>query len=735
MINLKGKFNYQIFKSDNYGVYIFISHNEYGKVTVTGNFLDIIEGQEYELEGDFIDHPRFGSQFKCANYKIIKPTEKDTAIRFLSSSYFKGIGKKYATTIVEELGDNCLEKIEADFSILDNISKMTSTRKSAIINGFNDLNNTSNNRLNFYLTHNIGSKLILKLEKLYGDEVVAILEKNPYRMIYEINGVAFKTADKIGMSLGFDLDNSDRLNALLLSLIIESNFKSGDSFVSDNDLNSLYYKKTSLDNYLDVKDRCLNEKIIMEVANKIYAVSQFEAETYISEFLNLFPITKISKASKAEIDRQINDIQILFNIEYDNLQKEAMMASFDNDLLILTGGPGTGKTTIVRAIVQLFKNIYPNYNLMALAPTGRAAKRISELCNVKANTIHSALSWDLESNTFAKNEENPLLVDFIIIDEFSMVDNHLFYSLLRASKEAKKIIIIGDSDQLPSVAPGALLRDLLSISDIASIRLTTIYRQQEGSEIVELANSILNSSVNFTNYHNNVSFFEIDNSQIKKQVCKVATIAQEKGYDLSEIQILAPKYAGINGIDSLNLQLQNIFNPLKNEFEQIKYGYKRFRLNDKVLQLKNRTEDDVYNGDIGFVSEIIGKEESEFKQDTLVVNFNGNYVYYPGDAMDELYLAYCISIHKSQGSEYPIVILPISNEYNYMLTKRLLYTAITRCKQSLVLIGSKRVFDDAIKRNERHVRSTTLIDFYENYNNQDDVSENSNLEDDTPFIL
>ncbi|MEG1462838.1 MAG: AAA family ATPase, partial [Anaerorhabdus sp.] len=407
-------------------------------------------------------------------------------------------------------------------------------------------------------------------------------------------------------------------------------------------------------------------------------------------------------------EESLQEIQEKLNIQYDPKQMEALNQFFNEDFMILTGGPGTGKTTVVRGMVSIFKKLYPLANIACCAPTGRAAKRLAELTEVDTYTIHSLLLWDLESNTFGKNENEPLFIDLLIVDEFSMVNNWLFYNLVKACVHVKKICLIGDENQLPSVSPGCLLKDLIESSLFPVVRLEHIFRQQEGSDVIELANQIRKGYLDFTKLNQDVAFFETNQFGVKDRVVHIVQQALDKGYELKDIQILACMYQGVAGIDRLNNALQACFNPPSKDRREWKVGYRIFREEDKILQLKNQPDDDVYNGDIGRLVEIIYPQEDPNNTVRLIVDYEGIFVEYSPENFERITHAYCISVHKSQGSEYPIVIFPIVEQHRHMLQRSLLYTAITRAKKSLVLLGSKSVSEEACKTEVKR-RETTLI--------------------------
>ena len=454
--------------------------------------------------------------------------------------------------------------------------------------------------------------------------------------------------------------------------------------------------------------KALFSRQLVREKDRIYPYTQYDSEEGISKFLAKFPYEHLDPIDSNLLNQYLEEMQKSLSITYDSKQIDAIEQFFNQPFMIVTGGPGTGKTTVVKAMVTLFKMLYPSSEVICSAPTGRAAKRLSELTDSPAKTIHSLLEWDLETNTFGKNAKEPILADLLIIDEFSMVDNWLFYNLLIASKKIKKICIIGDENQLPSVSPGSVLRELISCELFPVIRLEHIYRQKNGSDVIQLAHDIQTDVVDFNQYKNDVAFFECDESEIKKNIVFIVKDAIGKNYSISDIQVLSPIYSGAAGIDILNNALQEAFNPHEQYKRELKVGYMTYRVGDKILQLKNQPDDDVYNGDIGTLIDIEFNQENEDGKTTVFVQFDDALVSYTLDNISNITLAYCISIHKSQGSEYPIVIMPVISSHYHMLQRKLIYTGITRARQSLILLGSKKAFMDGIDTLDKHNRLSSL---------------------------
>ena len=675
-------------------------------LTATGFIQNIEPDILYNFYGQYVEHAKYGMQFNIQSYEKPLPSEREGIIRYLSGIQFPGVGQKTAKKIVEYLGDDCLSMIRNDLSVLDELN-LSQKIIDSIRDGLAQEDSSMEELIQFLNVHGIGIRNIIRLNKAYGKEALAKLKENPYRVIEECDGFGFLTADKIAKSIGVEDDDPRRMYAYLISLCMNMCMKTGDSFVKTEALQE-QYEKAGFTSFEELLQKALFNRQLVKEDNRIYPITQYQSEEGISDFLVHFPYYEIQKVDKELLSNYLEELQQDFAITYDETQKEAIFDFFDHPFSIITGGPGTGKTTVVKAIVTLFKMLYPTSEIICSAPTGRASKRLSELTDCASKTIHSLLEWDLETNTFGKNEKEPVLADLLIIDEFSMVDNWLFYNLLLASKRIKKICIIGDENQLPSVSPGCVLRELIESQLFPVIRLNHIYRQKDGSDVIQLAHDIQTSIPNFDDYHDDIAFFECSAEDIKNKIVFIVKDALDKNYSLSDIQVLSPIYSGPVGIDILNKTLQETFNPKDTFKREIKTGYMTFREGDKILQLKNQPDDDVYNGDIGTLVEIESSEENENGKTTLYVQFDETFVSYTLDNISNITLAYCISIHKSQGSEYPIVIMPIVNSHYHMLQRKLIYTGVTRARQSLILLGSKNAFIKGIETEERHERESSL---------------------------
>ncbi len=679
------------------------------QLTATGFFQSIEKDILYNFYGKYIEHAKYGMQFEIQSYERPLPNEKEGIIRYLSGAQFKGVGQKTAKKIVEQLGEDCLNIIRNDETVLNTLGLSASIINS-IKEGLNEEDSGLEELIQFLNVHGIGMRNVIRLNKAYGKQALEKLKENPYRVIEECDGFGFLTADKIAKNLGIEDDDPRRLYAYLISLCMDLCMRTGDSYTLYDDLKEAYEKKCSFSSmpFDELLQKTLFSRQLVQEKDRIYPYTQYDSEEGISNFLAKFPYDVLDPIDENLLYLYLDQMQLNLSIQYDQKQIDAIEQFFSQPFMIVTGGPGTGKTTVVKAMVTLFKMLYPSSEVICSAPTGRAAKRLSELTDSPAKTIHSLLEWDLETNTFGKNAKEPILADLLIIDEFSMVDNWLFYNLLLASKKIKKICIIGDENQLPSVSPGSVLRELISCDLFPVIRLEHIYRQKNGSDVIQLAHDIQTDVVDFNEYKNDVAFFECDASDIKKNIVFIVKDALEKNYSISDIQVLSPIYSGPAGIDILNKALQEAFNPHDQYKREIKVGYMIYRVGDKILQLKNQPDDDVYNGDIGTLMDIEYSHENEDGKTTVFVQFEDALVSYTLDNISNITLAYCISIHKSQGSEYPIVIMPIVSSHYHMLQRKLIYTGITRARQSLILLGSKKAFVDGIDTLDKHTRLSSL---------------------------
>ncbi|HBC8024319.1 TPA: ATP-dependent RecD-like DNA helicase [Staphylococcus aureus] len=707
--------------------------------TVVGFLPNIVEGDVYTFKGQVVDHLRYGKQLKAETFEKEMPQTKEAIISYLSSDLFKGVGKKTAQNIVNTLGDNAINDILDDHSVLEKVSGLSKKKQKQIAEQISA--NQESEKIMIRL-HDLGfgPKLSMAIYQFYLGDTLTILDRNPYQLIYDIKGIGFNKADQLARNIGIAYNDNERLKAALLYTLEEECIKQGHTYlpinvVIDLTVDVLNYQDEEViePEKLDEMLQYLNEEKRLIIDNEQVAIpSLYYSE--IKSVQNLFRIkthtNKLTEIEQSDLQMHIGEIEDANQVNYAASQKEALQTAINSKVMLLTGGPGTGKTTVIKGIVELYAEIHglsldyddyvnDDYPVVLAAPTGRASKRLQESTGLEAMTIHRLIGWnqDTKPEDILENEINARL---IIIDEMSMVDTWLFHQFLSAVPLDAQLIFVGDEDQLPSVGPGQVFKDLIESKAIPRVNLTEVYRQQDGSSIIELAHRMkLGQKIDITQRFHDRSFINCQANQIPTVVEKVVTSAVNKGYTMADIQVLAPMYKGNAGIKRLNQVLQDILNPKKKDTREIEFGDVVFRKGDKVLQLVNRPNDNIFNGDIGVIVGIFWAKENALNKDVLVVDFEGNEITFTKQDMMELTHAYCTSIHKSQGSEFPIVIMPIVKQYFRMLQRPILYTGLTRAKTSLVLLGDSEAFDIGLKTNGQ-ARLTQLCTLLKNYFNSED---------------
>lgn len=699
-------------ESSNYIVALIEVEQEDKLITMNGYMNNFNDYEKYAFIGDYEIHPKYGKQFKLSEYRIIYAKESEEIIKYLSSPLFKGIGKALATQIVNTLGEECLEKIKEDKHNLDLVRGMTEKRREIIYEALTN-GDYDQEVMQFFMGHGISLKNLGLIQAYYQEKTLEILQNNPYQLVEDIDGIGFKTADELALKTGGTLDNPNRIKAGIIYSIKQYGFNTGSTYCYLDEIKIMFSKiiynieEVSFNEYLD---ELIDEGLIIQRGDKYYYFEMDEAEKNIAEYLKIRINKPDELFDEKEVERLLTNYEKTQGICYAAKQKEALNYFLKSSCMILTGGPGTGKTTIVQALLKVYSALYPDDRIGLVAPTGRAAKRLTELTGIYACTIHRLLKWDLHSNTFAMNKSNPLDLDVLIIDEFSMVDCLLLSKLFEAGRGINKVLFIGDYHQLPSVAPGNILQDLME-AGVKTIELDEIFRQAKDSGIIQLAHHIIHNEIEnmdlFEQYRD-INFFPCINYDVEKNVKIIVKKAIDEGYDTNDIQVLVPMYQGVAGIDALNDALQDVFNPIDEFNDSYQIGRKEYRVGDKILQLKNRPDDDVFNGDIGTLVEICRKDNFEYLQDTLIVDFDGNFVEYTSNTFNTITHAYCMSIHKSQGNEFKIVIMAVLSDYYIMLRRNLLYTAITRAKQSLFILGNSKAFMHGLANYQDSRRKTSL---------------------------
>lgn len=675
------------------------------EITIVGSFPRLEDGLNYEFVGVMKEHPKYGLQFFVESYAKSNSFTKEGLIHYLSSEKFYGIGPKLASNIVEELGLDCINVILNDSKQLDRVYGLTKGKKELLIETLK--NNYASEQV-FIRLYGFGltSKMIYRLYEVYGDKAANRIEEDPYCLIYEVEGFGFKKSDALALNLGFKENDLKRIKAAILYTLSYVCYQQGFTFLTKEQL--LNSTKALLGNNPMILDEDLDGAILdLENDGKLIIEQQriFEPKLYKSEIKCSEKILKLSKTKiklmkEDKIKQALNDIQDILNIQYTPLQKEAIINALSNKLSIITGGPGTGKSTILKGILNVYARVNDlslsddemSYKVLLVAPTGRAAKRMTETTNFKASTIHKVLGYNYEGG-FSYNENSLLSCSLVIIDEASMLDIELASSLFRALPNSCSVILVGDANQLPSVGPGNVLSDLMATSLFKTTILNQIMRQASNSDIITLSHMILseNISYNIFSKRKEIFFYNYDTKDVLDGLFKILDNFIATGGNLhSQIQILVPMYAGVAGIDAINTQIQARYN--KEEEKIIKRDTLLFKKNDKVLQLKNDSELDIMNGDIGKIIDIVKIDE----KDAMLIDFDGRVVTYYANNIDNLKLAYAISIHKAQGSEFPNVIMPILPSYQMMLKKKIIYTGVTRAKQKLIILGKLESLDKAI---------------------------------------
>jgi len=703
------------------------------EAVITGYFPKVHEQESYIFYGEIKDHPKFGLQFQATHFRKDIPQTKQGVVNYLSSELFKGIGKKTAEKIVETLGENAISRILNQPSLLDSVPKLPPEKAKDLYDTLMEHQGLEQAMIALN-QHGFGPQLSMKIYQVYKETTIDIMQSNPYKLVEDVEGIGFARADELGYQLGITGNHPDRIKAGCLYILETECMQTGHVFVHAENLlfqvqKILEGNKRDLIEYTDISNGLLkleeDGKIIVEEKRFYLPSLYFSEKGVVTSIKKLLEQTEYAEQfPESEFLLALGNLEERLGVQYAPTQKEAIQTALMSPLLILTGGPGTGKTTVIKGIVELYAELHgcsldPNdykkeepFPFLLAAPTGRAAKRMTESTGLPAVTIHRLLGWN-GSEGFDHDEENPLDGKILIVDETSMVDIWLANRLFKALPEHIQVILVGDEDQLPSVGPGQVLKDLLKSEVIPMVCLTDIYRQAEGSSIIELAHEIKKGYLptNISVQQKDRSFIKCNTGQMTDVIEKVVLNATKKGFSPHDIQVLAPMYKGPAGIDRLNDMLQEILNgnPDGSRKELI-FGDKKYRVGDKVLQLVNQPDNHVYNGDMGEVVAVFYAKENTEKQDMIVVSFDGAEITYTRQDLNQITLAYCCSIHKSQGSEFPIVILPIVKSYYRMLRRNLIYTAITRSKQFLILCGEEEALRIGVERADEQSRQTSLSD-------------------------
>jgi exodeoxyribonuclease V alpha subunit len=686
-------------------IYLFYSENNGYSVfkledgtNIVGNLPKLNEGDRVELSGGWVEHPRYGKQFKVETANISYPTSDAGIIKYLGSGMIHGIGPVTAKRIVSKFGEETLDIFDNSISRLIEVDGIGKKKLESIKEGWNEQKSVKNVML-FLQSNGISSTYSLKIYKQYGDAAPELIKQNPYRLISDIWGIGFKTADGIGKSLGFTGDDPFRIKAGIVHVLLQA-IKDGHTFLPKDELiKEASYMLQADVGYSDILFEELEESgEIYSTNNKVYIADFYNAEREIENSIN--QRLRITSKNPPKLDKVLSS----FKENYSDEQLGAIRTSYSEKMLIITGGPGTGKTTTLKGIIQLFQTF--DKKIMLAAPTGRAAKRMTEVIGLEAKTIHRLLEFNPQDSSFNHDADNPLETDILIVDEISMIDTILMYNLIIAINPSTTLILVGDIDQLPSVGAGNVLKDLIASDKIPVIQLNAIFRQAKDSDIIINAHRINKGEMPALNYLKETDFVFLDesnNTKIPEKILRLCRDELPRKFDFNpvdDIQILSPIYKGDVGVTALNKLFQNELNQSATIYSQ---GDKVFKANDKVMQLRNNYDKNVFNGDIGSV---VGTDN---ENKTMYISFEGRMVDYKFEDLDEITLAYAVTVHKSQGSEFPCIILPLTTSHYMMLQRNLLYTAITRATKLLILIGTKRALAMGVNNNKVRNRFTSLF--------------------------
>lgn len=688
---------------------LVVAAKKHAATTVTGTFADIQIGQEIHLEGQWSFHSKFGKQFQASQYTTTLPSSVNGIKKYLGSGFIKGIGKVYAETIVNYFGENTLKIIDSEPDRLKEIEGIGKKRLEVIKKSWTDQKYIAKIMV-FLQEKGVTSTYATKIYKKYGHEAIALLTQNPYRLTDDIWGIGFKSADQIAQNMGFATGSLERIQAGIIFTLKQASGK-GHVYQEVEDLKNKAFQLLELDPKLhqkSMKHALTNlyhqDKIkLLTHKNKHFVgiSSLYGSEKALAEKLQA--MLKTPSPLKYDMQELYKELQTSMHIALNEDQQKGILSCFEQKISIITGGPGTGKTTLVKSLLHMFDSKEVSYKLAA--PTGRAAKRLQEGTGKFASTIHRLLEFDPTTMRFQKHEQNALKTDVLIIDEASMIDIFLGHAIVKALSLNTHLILIGDVDQLPSIGPGNVLKDLIQSGIISTTKLTHIFRQAQDSMIVMNAHNVNRGELpiqKISQGKKDFYFFKEEKPEDTFHHIErlLKTVIPQHKLTTHDVTILTPMNRGAVGTQKLNHDLQELLN--KATTKHASYGGTLYKIKDRVMQIRNNYDKNVFNGDIGTINHIDPEEK------LLTVNFDGTDVQYAFDELSELVLAYAITIHKSQGSEYDAVIIPIFMQHFMLLQKNLIYTAITRAKKLCIIIGQTKALAVGIKNNTHEERITFL---------------------------
>ena len=737
MEQVKGYVEHIIYRNDDNGYTVMNLMNGEEEIVCVGNFRTIDLGETLEVSGNYTEHPMYGMQLKAESYRVVEPDDEAGMERYLASGAIKGIGAALASRIIKKFGKDTFRVIEEEPERLAEI-KGISEKKAREIAVRMEEKKDMRSAMVFLQKYGISDAMAVRIYNTYGEGIYGVMRENPYRLAEDVGGIGFRAADEIARKAGIHMDSDYRIRSGILYALAQS-MAEGNIYLPENILlerctSLLEVDKEGIEP--QISNLAMEKKIVVKLADekRIYAASAYYEELNCAKMLHDLNISMTQgngweASEEKRVQQRISMLEKTQKIRLDELQKQAVLESIKNGIMILTGGPGTGKTTTINTMIGYFAE--EGMDIFLAAPTGRAAKRMTEATGYEAKTIHRLLELNgasVEEKRLAKferNEENPLEADVIIIDEMSMVDIHLFQALLKAIMPGTRLVMAGDINQLPPVGPGQVLRDLIDSGYFPKVMLQKIFRQAEESDIVVNAHRI-HEGKNIALDNKSRDFFFLERNDVNVIYKHMIQLIREKlppyvnagSYD---IQVLTPMRKGSLGVETLNGILQQYLNPPDASKEEHPYGNGLFRVGDKVMQIKNNYQMEwevvskygipvdkglgVFNGDMGVIREI-----NEFSQE-LVVEFDEcRRVAYPFHQLDEIELAYAVTIHKSQGSEYPAVIMPLLSGPRMLMNRNLLYTGVTRAKYCVTILGSRQVVGDMIANESQNRRYTSLCD-------------------------